>query len=73
MIEVKKLLLFYRFGIVLVVDEPEDSNGRTNVAVGLARAFYFIKNDENSESAFKFLSQAYAYKRILKEYINVSS
>lgn len=42
----------------MLVTEAEDKvDGRTNAAVGIARAFYFINNDDSSDAAFTFLTK----------------
>jgi hypothetical protein len=51
------LLFFSRFGLVLVNEAEENVDGRTNAAVGIARAFYFINNDDGSDAAFAFITK----------------
>lgn len=46
-----------RFGILFVTEADENIDGKINAAVGIARAFYFINNDESSAAAFAFLTK----------------
>ncbi|XP_046852680.1 UDP-glucose:glycoprotein glucosyltransferase 1-like isoform X2 [Xenia sp. Carnegie-2017] len=48
-----------RFGILFVTEADDNIDGTLNAAVGIARAFYFINNDESSAAAFAFLTKLY--------------
>ncbi|XP_028405524.1 UDP-glucose:glycoprotein glucosyltransferase 1-like isoform X2 [Dendronephthya gigantea] len=50
-----------RFGLVLVTEvDDNDVDGRSDAAVGIARSFYFIANDDGPDAAFIFLTKLYA-------------
>lgn len=51
------VIYIFRFGLVLVTEADDKVDGRTNAAVGMARAFYFINNDDSSDAAFTFLTK----------------
>ncbi|CAB3984374.1 UDP-glucose:glyco glucosyltransferase 1-like [Paramuricea clavata] len=49
-----------RFGLVVVTETDDNVDGRTDAAVGIARAFYFINNDDGPDAAFAFVTRLYA-------------
>lgn len=54
------MCLCLRFGLVLVTEGDDKLDGRTDAAIGIARAFYFIHSDDGPNAAFTFLTKVHS-------------
>lgn len=55
-IDTNEYRVFCRIGIVIVADGSADLDARkSNAAVAIARAFYFIKNEKNHRKALQLI------------------
>jgi len=51
------LFLYFRFGVVFVVDGDIQDKAEDNIGAALVRAFSFIKADKDIKAAFKFITK----------------